>query len=201
MVTTSKMSRSHNFAAGPAALPTSVLERAQAEMLDYQGTGTSVMEMSHRSAEFIDIAEAAEADLRELLDVGDDYHVLFLQGGATAQFSAVPLNLLGDKRVADYVETGSWSTKAIKEAQRYCEVNVVATAQAHNFDRVPPQRFLLGAANARIGIAAQLRRQAGLLEERADVDGTRFEIVQHRLVDANGAEGTMTLRRRHERRI
>ena len=76
------MSRSHNFAAGPAALPTSVLERAQAEMLDYQGTGTSVMEMSHRSAEFIDIAEAAEADLRELLDVGDDYHVLFLQGGA-----------------------------------------------------------------------------------------------------------------------
>ncbi len=139
MVTTSKMRRSHNFAAGPAALPTSVLERAQAEMLDYQGTGTSVMEMSHRSAEFIDIAQAAEADLRELLDVGDDYHVLFLQGGATAQFSAVPLNLLGDKQVADYVETGSWSTKAIKEAQRYCEVNVVATAQAHNFDRVPPR--------------------------------------------------------------
>ncbi len=131
--------RPHNFAAGPAALPTAVLERAQAEMLDYQGTGMSVMEMSHRSAAFIDIAQAAEADLRELLNVPDNYHVLFLQGGATAQFSAVPLNLLGERTVADYVETGSWSTKAIKEARRYCEVNVVASAKHSNFDRVPPQ--------------------------------------------------------------
>lgn len=134
------MSEAHrvfNFSAGPAALPLEVLEQARNEMLDYRGTGMSVMEMSHRSQAFIDIAERAEADFRELMGVGDDYHVLFLQGGATTQFAMVPLNLLGDKTGADYVNTGSWSTKAIKEARRFCEVNVAASSEADNFTHVP----------------------------------------------------------------
>jgi phosphoserine aminotransferase len=131
------MSRAFNFSAGPAALPTEVLEQAQAELLDYRGRGLSVMEMSHRSAEFIDIAERAEADLRELLGVPANYHVLFLQGGATSQFAAVPLNLLGEKTNADYINTGSWAKKAIAEAKRFCDVNVAASSQASNFDRIP----------------------------------------------------------------
>ncbi len=131
------MTRAHNFAAGPAALPTEVLEQAQAEMLDFRGSGMSVMEMSHRSAEFVEVAETAEADFRELMGVGDDYHVLFLQGGATQQFAAIPLNLLGDKTVANYVHTGSWSAKAIKEANKFCDARVSATSEASNFDRIP----------------------------------------------------------------
>ena len=134
------MTRVHNFSAGPAALPEPVLERARAELLDYEGRGMSVMEMSHRSKAFVDIAERAEADLRELLAVPEDYAVLFLQGGATAQFSAVPLNLTGSADdVAAYVSTGSWSKKAIAEAKRYCRVTVAASSEATNFDRVPPQ--------------------------------------------------------------
>ncbi len=133
------MTRAFNFSAGPAALPTEVLETAQREMLDYQGRGLSVMEMSHRSDEFIAIAATAEADCRELLGVSDDYAVLFLQGGATAQFSAVPLNLLGDKVSADYVNTGAWAKKAIVEAKRYARVNVAASSEATNFDRIPPR--------------------------------------------------------------
>lgn len=129
--------RVFNFSAGPAALPVEVLERARDELLDYRGSGMSVMEMSHRSKEFIDIAERAEADFRELLAVPDDYAVLFLQGGATTQFAMVPMNLLGDRTRADYVNTGSWSTKAIKEAKRFCEVNVAASAEADNFTHVP----------------------------------------------------------------
>jgi len=130
------MTRKYNFCSGPAALPESVLEQAKAELLDWQGKGLSVMEMSHRSKEFIDIAARAERDLRDLLSIGDDYAVLFLQGGASAQFSAVPLNLLGDG-VADYVNTGQWSTKAIKEAKRYGKVNVAASAEATNFSTIP----------------------------------------------------------------
>jgi phosphoserine aminotransferase len=133
------MTRAFNFSAGPSALPTEVLEEAAAELLDYRGKGLSVMEMSHRSPEFIEIAEAAEADFRELLGVPDDYAVLFLQGGATAQFAAVPLNLLGRKVNADYVNTGAWAKKAISEAKRYCRVNVAASSEATNFDRVPPR--------------------------------------------------------------
>ena len=131
------MTRAYNFSAGPAALPEEVLAIAAAEMLDYRGKGLSVMEMSHRSDEFIDIARSAETDLRDLLDIPDDYAVLFLQGGATAQFAAVPLNLLGDKSSADYVNTGAWAKKAISEAKRYCRVNVVASSESTNFDRVP----------------------------------------------------------------
>ena len=136
--------RVFNFSAGPAALPLEVLERARDEMLDYRGTGMSVMEMSHRSKAYIEIAERAEADFRALLGVPDDYAVLFLQGGATLQFSMVPLNLLGDRTRADYVNTGSWSTKAIKEAKRFCEVNVVASSEASNFTEIPdPARWSL----------------------------------------------------------
>ncbi len=129
--------RKYNFCAGPAALPEPVLEQAQAELLDWQGRGLSVMEMSHRSKEFIAIAEKAEADLRELLAVPDDYAVLFVQGGATAQFSAVPLNLLRGSAKADYLNTGQWSKKAIAEARRFCDVNVVASAENTNFSSIP----------------------------------------------------------------
>jgi phosphoserine aminotransferase len=129
--------RVFNFSAGPAALPVEVLEQARDELLDFRGTGMSVMEMSHRSKAFIAVAEQAEADFRELLGVPDDYHVLFLQGGATTQFAMVPMNLLGERTTADYVNTGAWSSKAIKEAKRFCHVNVAASAEAENFTHVP----------------------------------------------------------------
>lgn len=129
--------RKYNFCAGPAALPLEVLEEAQRDLVNWQGSGLSVMEMSHRSPEIVGIATQAEQDLRELLGISDDYAVLFVQGGATAQFSAVPLNLLGDKKTADYVNTGQWSKKAIKEARRYCDVNVVASSEGDNFASIP----------------------------------------------------------------
>ena len=133
------MSRVYNFCAGPAALPTPVLEKAAREMLDFNGLGMSVMEMSHRSADYVAIAEQAEQDLRELLSIPANYKVLFMQGGATAQFAMIPMNLLRGKKTADYINTGQWSTKAIKEAQRYCDVNVVASTEAENFSRAPAQ--------------------------------------------------------------
>ena len=131
------MSRKYNFCAGPAALPEAVLQQAAAELVDYQGAGLSIMEMSHRSPEIVAIAEKAEADLRELLDISDDYAVLFLQGGASTQFASVPLNLLGDKTTADYVNTGQWSKKAIKEAKRFADINVVASSEDTNFTTIP----------------------------------------------------------------
>lgn len=131
------MSRKYNFCAGPAALPEAVLEQAAQELPNYQSAGLSVMEMSHRSAEIVAIAEQAEKDFRELLGISDDYAVLFLQGGASTQFSAVPLNLLGDKGTADYVNTGQWSKKAIKEAKRYADINVVASSENTNFTSIP----------------------------------------------------------------
>lgn len=131
------MTRKFNFCAGPAALPEPVLQRAQEDLLDWQGAGLSVMEMSHRSIEFVRIAEFAEQDFRHLMGIDDDYAVLFLQGGASTQFSSVPLNLLGNKTTADYVNTGQWSAKAIKEAKRYCDVNVVASSEASNFSTIP----------------------------------------------------------------
>ncbi|HET7633739.1 MAG TPA: 3-phosphoserine/phosphohydroxythreonine transaminase [Burkholderiales bacterium] len=132
------MTRIYNFAAGPAVLPEPVLEQAAAEMLDWHGSGMSVMEMSHRGKDFIGIAAQAEADLRELLTIPANYKVLFLQGGATAQFSMVPLNLLCGRNNADYVNTGQWSKKAIAEAKRFCTVNVVASAEDANFTYAPP---------------------------------------------------------------
>ncbi len=127
----------YNFSAGPAVLPKAVLRRAQAEMLDWHGSGMSVMEMSHRGPEFIGIAARAEADLRELLAIPANYKVLFLQGGASLQFSMVPLNLLRKKRSVDYLNTGIWSKKAIDEAKRYADVNVVASGADRNFSYVP----------------------------------------------------------------
>lgn len=131
------MTRVLNFSAGPAALPEEVLNQARDELLDWNGSGMSVMEMSHRSKEFISIAEAAEADLRTLLAIPDQYKVLFLQGGATTQFSMVPQNLLGGKRRADYVFTGEWSRKAITEAGKFCTVNIAASSEDKNFTYVP----------------------------------------------------------------
>jgi phosphoserine aminotransferase len=131
--------RAHNFCAGPAALPTAVLQRAQAEMLDWQGRGLSVMEMSHRSDEYVAIAEKAEQDLRDLLSVPSDYKVLFLQGGASQQFAEIPLNLLPEDGTADYIETGIWSKKAIEEAQRYGNVNVAASAKGYDYFAIPGQ--------------------------------------------------------------
>ena len=133
------MSRAFNFCAGPATLPEAVLKQAQSEMLDWRGTGMSVMEMSHRSDEFVAIAEAAEKDLRELAGISDDYAVLFMQGGASSQFSTIPLNLLGDKASADYVNTGIWSKKAIAEAKRYGNVNVAASSEDSGFTNIPDQ--------------------------------------------------------------
>jgi phosphoserine aminotransferase len=122
------MSRVFNFSAGPAALPVEVLEQLRDEMLEWRGEGMSVMEMSHRGKAFVGIAAQAEADLRELLAVPANYKVLFLQGGATAQFAAIPMNLARPDAVADYVNTGAWSKKAIGEAKRFCKVNVAADA-------------------------------------------------------------------------
>src|SRR3989338_835412 len=121
------MRKVFNFSAGPAMLPEEVLLQAQAEMLDWQGTGSSIMELGHRGMEFKRVAEAAEADLRELMAIPKNYHVLFLAGGASTQFAIVPLNLLSHKKQADYIHTGIWSKKAIDEAKRYGEINVAAS--------------------------------------------------------------------------
>lgn len=131
------MTRVYNFSAGPAMVSEDVLKKAQAEMLDWNGTGMSVMEMSHRGKDYVSIAEKAEADLRKLMNVPENYKVLFLQGGATGQFAAIPMNILGDKKTADYLCTGSWSKKAISEAKKYCDVNVVA--QPEKFNTIPEQ--------------------------------------------------------------
>lgn len=131
--------RLFNFCAGPAALPEAVLKQAQAELLDWQGKGLSVMEMSHRSEEFTSVAETAEQDLRDLLNIPSDYRVLFLQGGASQQFAQIPLNFMPEGGSADYIDTGIWSAKAIEEASRYGHVNVAASAKAHDYFAIPGQ--------------------------------------------------------------
>ncbi|GAB1393356.1 3-phosphoserine/phosphohydroxythreonine transaminase [Rhodocyclaceae bacterium] len=133
------MARVYNFSAGPAVLPEEVLRQAADEMLDWHGSGTSVMEMSHRGKEFTGIIQQAEADLRELMGIPANYKVLFLQGGASLQFEMIPINLLRGKPVADYVDTGIWSEKAIKAAKVFCNVNVAASAKDKSFSYVPPQ--------------------------------------------------------------
>ena len=133
------MSRVYNFSAGPAMLPEEVLKQAASEMTDWRGSGMSVMEMSHRGKEYISIAKKAEADLRETMEIPDNYKVLFLQGGASSQFAMIPMNLLRGRNTADYINTGQWSKKAIAEAKRYCNVNVAATSEASNFTTVPPK--------------------------------------------------------------
>jgi len=131
------MSRIFNFSAGPAMLPAEVLSRAGDEILDWHGSGMSVMEMSHRGKEFVGIAADAERDLRELLAVPQSYKLLFLQGGATLQFAQVPMNLLHGKGKADYIATGEWSKKAIKEAKAFCDVHIAASAEDKNFTYAP----------------------------------------------------------------
>jgi phosphoserine aminotransferase len=133
------MTRVFNFSAGPAALPESVLRQAADEMLDWKGSGMSVMEMSHRGKEYMAIHAQAETDLRELLAIPANYKVLFLQGGGLAQNAIVPMNLLRGKTSADFVNTGEWMKKSIKEAQHFCKVNVAASAEASNFTCVPKQ--------------------------------------------------------------
>ena len=132
----SVMSRVFNFSAGPAMLPVEVLKEAAEEMLDYRGTGTSVMEMSHRSKAYQQIQDEAEADLRDLLNIPDNYKVLFIQGGGHVQFAMVPMNLMKHK-VADYINTGNWTKKAISEAKLYGQVNVVASSEDENFTYIP----------------------------------------------------------------
>jgi phosphoserine aminotransferase len=140
--------RAFNFSPGPAVLPLEVLEQAREELLDWQHSGMSVMEISHRSKPFLEVAAAAESDLRELMSIPPGYKVLFMQGGASAQFSLVPLNLSAAGDAVDYINSGHWSSKAITEAQRYCKVHVAADAGAP-YEHAPPQsacRFSRGAS-------------------------------------------------------
>ncbi|XP_072979684.1 phosphoserine aminotransferase 2, chloroplastic-like [Typha angustifolia] len=130
--------RVFNFAAGPATLPESVLLKAQSELYNYRGSGMSIMEMSHRGKEFDGVIKKAESDLRTLLGISDDYAVLFLQGGATTQFAAVPLNLCKPEDAADYIVTGSWGDKAFKEGQKYCKANLIWSGKAEKYTKIPP---------------------------------------------------------------
>ncbi len=131
------MTRIFNFSAGPSTLPEAVLEQAKDEMLDWRGSGMSVMEMSHRGKQFMSIAAELETDLRALMNIPENYRVLFLQGGASAQFSFIPQNLLGDKIKACYVKTGTWSKKAIKDAKPYCEAIISASSKHGHFTTIP----------------------------------------------------------------
>ncbi len=131
------MARVYNFSAGPAMLPEAVLRQAQDELPDWHGAGSSILEMSHRGKEFVSVYEEAERDVRELLGVPDNYAVLFLQGGATGQFAAVPMNLLRGKRKADYILTGAWGQKAVSEAGKYCDVHVAASSERQQFTAIP----------------------------------------------------------------
>ena len=133
------MDRIFNFSAGPATLPQAVLEQARDELVNWRGSGMSVMEMSHRGKEYMSIHAEAEADLRELLGIPASYKVLFLQGGASAQFAMVPMNLLRGKTSADYLNTGEWSKKAIKEAKKFADVSIVASSEDKNFTYAPAQ--------------------------------------------------------------
>jgi phosphoserine aminotransferase len=134
---TTTMSRCYNFSAGPAVLPLEVLQKAQEELVDWQGSGMSVMEMSHRGKEYTSIHENAIRNLRTLMNIPDNYKVLFLQGGASTQFAMVPLNLFSQARKADYINTGAWSKKAIAEAKRYGTVKVIASSEDKNFSYIP----------------------------------------------------------------
>ncbi len=165
------MARVHNFSAGPAMLPENVLREAAAEMLDFQGCGMSVMEMSHRSSVFKGIIETAEADLRKLAGIPDNYRVLFLQGGGSTQFAMVPMNLLHGGH-ADYVVSGSWSKKALAEAKRFGDARCVATSADSGFDRLPELPVDLGKGADYVYIC-----------QNETVHGTQF----HEIPDTNGA--------------
>src|SRR6202790_4388247 len=138
-MTTTTVHRVYNFSAGPAVLPLPVLEEIQRNMIALPGVGMSILEISHRSKAFESILAQAEADIRSPANVPSNYRVLFLQGGGSTQFSMVPMNLLASHETADYVDTGSWAVKAIKEARKIGAVNVVASTSADSYSRVPAQ--------------------------------------------------------------
>jgi phosphoserine aminotransferase len=176
------MERVYNFSAGPAVLPLPVLERVKDELTDWHGCGMSVMEASHRSKEFISVAERAEVDLRRLLDIPESYRVLFLQGGATTQFGAVPFNLAGPGDRADYVVTGSWSKKALAEGRRFLRAEVAADAAASRYTSIPdPSGWQLGSDSAYLhytpnetigGVEFHFVPEAGDLPLVADMSST-----------------------------
>jgi hypothetical protein len=152
----SDVKRVYNFNPGPGVLPLEVLQEAQAELLDFKGTGMSVMEISHRSKEFEGVIQTAEADLRELLGIPSNYKVMFLQGGATLQFTMLPMNLRPAGASADYIVTGSWSKTAIKEAKKIGTARAAATTEADGFNGFPPASILT--RRLRICISLQMRR-------------------------------------------
>jgi phosphoserine aminotransferase len=170
----------YNFSAGPAVLPQEVLQQAAAEMLDWHGSGMSVMEMSHRGKEFISIYEEAERDLRELLAVPDNYRILFMQGGALAENAIVPMNLIGRKAqpaTVDFIDTGSWSAKSIKEAKKYCNVNVAASAAHSKYSAIPARGTW------------QLSRDAAYVHicSNETIDGVEYHYVPEVAADTSGA--------------
>ncbi|WP_221801221.1 3-phosphoserine/phosphohydroxythreonine transaminase [Oceanobacter mangrovi] len=142
------MSRAFNFCAGPAALPTAVLERASAEMVDWRGKGLSLMEMSHRHKDVVEVCKKAELDLRDLMNIPENYKVMFMQGGASSQFAMVPLNLANKSGKVDQIVTGQWSKKALEEGKRFAQVNVAATTAGNNFTSAPSQAELQLSADA-----------------------------------------------------
>ncbi|TCS36511.1 phosphoserine aminotransferase [Paucimonas lemoignei] len=169
-----------NFSAGPAVLPREVLEQAAAEMLDWHGSGMSVMEMSHRGKEFISIYEQAERDLRELLAVPANYKILFMQGGALAENAIVPMNLVGHKAqpaTVDFIDTGSWSAKSIKEAKKYANVNVAASAAHTKYNAIPERHTW------------QLSKDAAYVHicSNETIDGVEYHYVPDVAADTNGA--------------
>ncbi len=169
-----------NFSAGPAVLPKEVLQQAAAEMLDWHGSGMSVMEMSHRGKEFISIYEQAERDLRELLAVPDNYKILFMQGGALAENAIVPMNLIGRKAqpaTIDFIDTGSWSAKSIKEAKKYANVNVAASGAAGKYGAIPARS------------SWQLSRDAAYVHicSNETIDGVEYHAVPDIAADTGGA--------------
>ncbi|MCH8568551.1 MAG: 3-phosphoserine/phosphohydroxythreonine transaminase [Balneolales bacterium] len=143
------MSRAHNFSAGPAALPFEVLEKVKEEFLDYGGAGSSIIELSHRGSEYVEVDRLARERLVSLLGLGDDFEVLFLQGGASHQFMMVPFNFLSEGETADYINTGTWSKKAIKEAKLFGNVHTAFSSEESNFSRVPTNADLKFSANAK----------------------------------------------------
>lgn len=170
----------YNFSAGPAVLPKEVLQQAAAEMLDWHGSGMSVMEMSHRGKEFISIYEAAERDLRELLAVPDNYRILFMQGGALAENAIVPMNLVGRKAqpaTIDFIDTGSWSAKSIKEAKKYASVNVAASAASNRYSAIPSRD------------SWQLTKDAAYVHicSNETIDGIEYHYVPDIAADTGGA--------------
>ena len=173
--------RVFNFSAGPGMLPEAVLKKAADEMLDYQGSGMSVMEMSHRSKVYQSIIDGAEKAIRDLMNIPANYKVLFLQGGASAQFEMIPINLLRGKPTADYVHTGEWAKKAIKAAKMFCNVNVVASAEDKNFTYAPDAGQFDGVGDADVDGRRAVALQRG--------DGDAAHRLVGDLVDDGEAEG------------